>query len=159
VYSRGIFKLTTHPDQWRHQLCDKMSVLCQHHLCYLRNDKTSSIHLDIFPLHCPWTCKKNLLQCVVKDWQKNLRMYLILITKKVYDLTFRGFRFSGGWCRVIGRVVLDVSKEHNAFTFKCQAAQEETWTAWPLNIRILSSIETPSYPRRPESSEKHLWET
>jgi len=55
-------------------------------------------------------------------------------------------------------VILDVLKEHNAFTCERQAAQEESLTTLPWHIRSHSSTERASYPGRPKSSEKHLWE-
>lgn len=48
----------TYLGQWKHQLCGKMSAPYQHHLCYLRNGRTSNSHPDLFPVHCPWICKR-----------------------------------------------------------------------------------------------------
>jgi len=53
-------------------------------------------------------------------------------------------------------VVLDVLKEHNAFSCKCQAAQENHGLRYPRTSETTHPLRV-SYPRRPESLEKHLW--
>jgi len=73
MHSRGALKLTTYPDQWKHQLYDKTLVQYQHHLCYLRNDKTSSIHLDLLPAHCPWICEKKK-NCSSVLWKRDKKL-------------------------------------------------------------------------------------
>jgi hypothetical protein len=94
-----------------------MSALYQHHLCYLRNDKTSGTHLDIFPAHFPWTWKKkNYVPVFHEKETQTWCLYLILVIKKLFNLTSRGFRSSGIRSSVIGWVAVSALKGHNAFT-------------------------------------------